>query len=260
MTQNMINLDEPFLLLLIGTSGSGKSSFTKRHFKDTEVISSDSYRRIVSDRDTEYDEHTTKDIRILTMEILSMRLQRKLSVVMDATNTDPVIRKEYLKIAKKHNIPCYAIVFLLPLEECLRRNAIRTYRTVKEEHIRAQYKQVEDSLEKIGSEGFTATLLFHSQEEVNNCIVKRPEHIVDNSVQYDFIGDVHSSLANLISILQSLGYIIIHDATEDKFYLSHPLGRKPVFLPEVVGDPKVNPKINKLVTSLVASGKANLLH
>ena len=44
-----IKIPELALVTLIGTSGSGKSTFAKKHFKQTEIISSDQCRGIVSD-------------------------------------------------------------------------------------------------------------------------------------------------------------------------------------------------------------------
>jgi protein phosphatase len=47
------------LVVLIGASGSGKSSFAARHFAPTEVLSSDRCRGWVSDDET--NQNATKD-------------------------------------------------------------------------------------------------------------------------------------------------------------------------------------------------------
>jgi len=44
-----LTIPELSLVVLIGSSGSGKSTFAKKHFKPTEVISSDFCRGLVSD-------------------------------------------------------------------------------------------------------------------------------------------------------------------------------------------------------------------
>ena len=44
-----IKIPELSLVVLIGISGSGKSSFAKKHFKRTEILSSDECRALVSD-------------------------------------------------------------------------------------------------------------------------------------------------------------------------------------------------------------------
>ena len=48
-----LSIPELSLVVLIGTSGSGKSTFARRHFKPTEVLSSDYFRGLVSDDDND---------------------------------------------------------------------------------------------------------------------------------------------------------------------------------------------------------------
>ena len=54
-----LGLPELSLVLLVGVSGSGKSTFASRHFKPTEVISSDFCRGLVAD--DENDQSATAD-------------------------------------------------------------------------------------------------------------------------------------------------------------------------------------------------------
>ena len=44
-----VRFPELALVVLVGTSGSGKSTFARRHFRPTEVISSDYCRGLVAD-------------------------------------------------------------------------------------------------------------------------------------------------------------------------------------------------------------------
>jgi protein phosphatase len=44
-----ISIPELSLILLVGPSGSGKSSFARKHFLASEVVSSDFCRALVSD-------------------------------------------------------------------------------------------------------------------------------------------------------------------------------------------------------------------
>ena len=44
-----LTIPELSLVVLIGASGSGKSTFARRHFRPTEVLSSDSCRGLVAD-------------------------------------------------------------------------------------------------------------------------------------------------------------------------------------------------------------------
>ncbi|MBW8735298.1 MAG: AAA family ATPase, partial [Asticcacaulis sp.] len=47
MTDTVITIPQLSLVLLVGPSGSGKSSFARKHFLRTEVISSDYCRGLV---------------------------------------------------------------------------------------------------------------------------------------------------------------------------------------------------------------------
>jgi protein phosphatase len=60
------------LVVLIGASGSGKSTFAKNHFLPTEIISSDFCRALVSD--DENDQTATKDAFEVLHYIASKRL------------------------------------------------------------------------------------------------------------------------------------------------------------------------------------------
>ena len=45
----VIEVPELSLVVLVGASGSGKSTFARKHFKATEVVSSDACRGMVAD-------------------------------------------------------------------------------------------------------------------------------------------------------------------------------------------------------------------
>src|SRR4051812_45082570 len=69
-----MNLDIPdfALVVLIGASGSGKSTFAAKHFVSTEVISSDYARGLVSDDET--DQSVSADAFELVRAIAEKRL------------------------------------------------------------------------------------------------------------------------------------------------------------------------------------------
>ena len=89
-----IKIPELSLVVLIGASGSGKSTFARTHFKPTEVISSDYCRGLVSDDET--DQSATQDAFDVLHYITAKRLAAGRLTVIDATNVESHARKSLL--------------------------------------------------------------------------------------------------------------------------------------------------------------------
>ncbi len=71
--RNQIEIPEFSLVMLVGISGSGKSSFAARHFLPTEVVSSDVCRALICDDGN--DQSVTRDAFELVRTIAGKRLQ-----------------------------------------------------------------------------------------------------------------------------------------------------------------------------------------
>ena len=67
------------LVVLVGASGSGKSTFAARHFAPTEVVSSDECRGMVADDPN--DQAATGDAFALLHTLVGLRLKRGLLTV-----------------------------------------------------------------------------------------------------------------------------------------------------------------------------------
>ena len=67
-------IPELSLVVLIGPSGCGKSTFARKHFKPTEVLSSDAFRALVSD--DENDQSSTDDAFAALHFVAARRLAR----------------------------------------------------------------------------------------------------------------------------------------------------------------------------------------
>ena len=111
-----LTFPELSLILLIGASGAGKSTFAHKHFKSTEILSSDYFRGVVSD--DENDQTCTKDDFNVLHYIAAKRLAAGKLTVIDATNVQPESRKSLLKLAKQFHCFAMAIVFNLPESVC----------------------------------------------------------------------------------------------------------------------------------------------
>src|SRR5438045_1835492 len=114
-----ITLPELSLVVLIGASGSGKSTFARKHFKPTEALSSDFCRGLVSD--DENDQAATKDAFDILHYITAKRLAAGKLVVVDATNVQPEARKPLVALAREYHCLPVAIVLDVPERVCLER-------------------------------------------------------------------------------------------------------------------------------------------
>ena len=118
-----LDLPDPSLVVLIGASGSGKSSFAREHFLPTEVISSDFCRGLVAD--DENDQAVTPDAFAVLQFIASRRLAQPRLTVIDATNVQREARKSLIELAKQHDLFPVAVVLDLPESVCRARNRDR---------------------------------------------------------------------------------------------------------------------------------------
>src|SRR5690242_5825087 len=116
-----LTIPELSLVVLIGVTGSGKSTFARAHFKPTEVISSDFCRGLVAD--DENDQSATKAAFEVLQFIAGQRLKAGRLTVIDATNVQPEARRELVMLAREHDVLPAAIVLDLPEKLCAERNA-----------------------------------------------------------------------------------------------------------------------------------------
>ena len=111
------------LVVLIGATGSGKSTFAARNFLSTEVISSDRCRALVSDSET--DQEATADAFDLVREMAGKRLKNRRLAVIDATNVRPADRKGWIELARRWHALPVAIVLDPGIDVCIARNKDR---------------------------------------------------------------------------------------------------------------------------------------
>nr|WP_315442082.1 polynucleotide kinase-phosphatase [uncultured Treponema sp.] len=256
-----IRIPKTALVLLVGASGSGKSSFAKKHFAQYEIVSSDACRGIVSN--DENNQAASNDAFELFYYIISMRLKKGLLTVADATNIQPDARKKLISIARSFHVLPVAIVFDMPQELCETRNQQRTDRNVPPHVIRRQLQDLKRSLKSIKKEGFKKLYTFRSEEEVNNVPAIVREKLYNDKAElhgpFDIIGDVNGCYEELIELLQKLRYIIeeiADDGTNYGLKVSHPENRTVIFLGDLIDRGPASPAVLKLVMSMVRSGTA----
>ena len=243
------------LVLLIGASGAGKSTFARQHFKATEVISSDYCRGLVADN--ENDQSATKDAFEVLHYIAGKRLAARRLTVIDATNVRAEDRKPLIALAKQYYAQMVAIVLNPGESLCYERNKTRPDRQFGAQVIHNQYQNLKRGIRHLTKEGFRYVFELPYADCVQGVqIVREPlwPDKRDEQGPFDIIGDIHGCFAELSHLLQQLGYSVGQD--DQGFYATHPQGRKLVFVGDLVDRGPQSPQVLQLVMRLVKAGQA----
>jgi protein phosphatase len=248
-----IDLPDPSLVVLIGPSGSGKSSFARASFAPTEVISSDFCRGLVAD--DENDQAATTDAFAVLHFIAGRRLAQPRLTVVDATNVQREARRPLIELAKQHDLFPVAIVLDMPEAICQERNRARPDRDFGPHVVRNQRSQLRKSLKGLRREGFRRVWVLRSPDEVEAAEVRRAPLWTDRRSEhgpFDVIGDIHGCYAELTELLRELGYEVADNGVE----VTPPDGRRLIFVGDYGDRGPDTPAVLRLVMSMAAAGSA----
>ena len=248
-----IQLPELCLVLLVGASSSGKSTLARKHFLPSQIVSSDAYRAMVSDDENNLD--ATKDAFDVLHFVVDKRLKRGVLTVVDATNLKAADRKSLVDLAKKHHIFAVALVLQVPEKELLARHQQRADRHFDDYVIRRQFKTLRQQK-------------YFKQEGIRFSYFLQPEDIEALSVTliplfsnkkhlkgaFDIIGDVHGCYAELVMLLQKLGYQV--EQNQEKMTVTPPTGRTAIFVGDLTDRGENSAAVLRLVMQMVADGNA----
>lgn len=203
-----IELPTPCLVALIGASGAGKTTFALKHFKETEIVSSDEARAMVCDDEGSL-EHNDDAFELVHF-IAKKRLENMRTVVIDATNVQNHARKPLVRLAKEHHLFPVAIVLDVPAKTCLERNESRPDRQFGDHVVHGHRKQLKRSIRHLKKEGFRFVHVL-GPEQIEALEIERTSlysHQHHERGPFDVIGDVHGCATELEELLAELGYEI----------------------------------------------------
>jgi protein phosphatase len=147
--------------VLIGAAGCGKSTFASRHFLPTQIVSSDECRALISD------DPTNQQVSGHAFDLMKFIIEKRLTLgkltVADATHLSGESRRPMIRLAERLGFNCAAVVFDVPLEICLGRNAGRE-RVVPEEALARQHAELQTALRRIHREGFHCVFVLDESE------------------------------------------------------------------------------------------------
>ncbi|MFD4929486.1 polynucleotide kinase-phosphatase [Peribacillus butanolivorans] len=235
------------IVLLIGPSNSGKSTWLKSMIEKeeilpSEVVSSDAFRVLVSDiefidwrgrpkdeADNLMDEYQSISGEAFSMmdSVIEARCRLNKLTFIDATNLHPDDRKRYISLAQKNNVPILSIVLDIPEEDLLVRDEQREHPRGKR-RIKQQYQTFKREKRVLKKEGYSSLYTLKGTEDIQ--VIRRTNPIekdIQNGI--DIIGDIHGCYKEMILVLEKLGY----QKNEEGLYL-HPEGRKFVSIGDVM--------------------------
>jgi protein phosphatase len=263
MPQDILKLPELSLVLLIGTSGAGKSTFARRLFQATEIVSSDQCRALVAD--DENDQSATPEAFALLHYLVGLRLKRGLLTVIDATNVQPEARKTLVQLARDYHVLPTAIILDVPDRVAEDRNRQRPERQHLGRHVIPQQRQqLRRSLKTLKQEGFRHIFHLRGTEEVDAVQTIQRDPLYSNRKQdsgpFDIIGDVHGCYQELVQLLTELGYAVeeqpVTDVRDLGVRVTATAGRRALFLGDLVDRGPASPQVLRLVMSMVQGGQA----
>ncbi len=247
----VLHVPQTAMVVLMGASGSGKSTFARTHFARTEILSSDFFRGLVSN--DENDQTCSADAFGALHDLLRRRLTRGLLTVVDATNVEEAGRRALLAIARETDTLSVAIALDLGVGVSHARNAERPDRQFGRHVVARQHGELRRALRGLSREGFHRVFTLSSEAEVAAVRIERDRlwnDLRDRSGPFDLIGDVHGCARELDALLAALGYV------DRDGVINHPDGRVAIFLGDLVDRGPDVPGVLRRAMSMVQSGSA----
>ncbi|MEV4753816.1 polynucleotide kinase-phosphatase [Micromonospora sp. NPDC049559] len=252
-----IDIPELALVALMGISGSGKSTFARRHFAPSQVLSSDAFRAMVAD--DENDQSASKDAFDVLHYVAGKRLRAGRLTVVDATNLQPHARAGLVTVAREHDVLPVAVVLDVPEPLCWERTRQRPDRTFGRQVLGRMQRDLRRSVGQLAREGFRKVHVLRGVEEIEQATIRYEKLFNDRKEltgPFDIVGDVHGCRAELEALLTRLGWTLRRDAAGRPVGAAHPAGRTAVFVGDLVDRGPDSPGVLRLVMGMVAAGTA----
>ncbi len=144
-------LPDPALIVLVGASGAGKSTWAAERYRAAEIVSSDALRAVVGSG--RHDLSASADAFAVLDLVVAARLGRGLTTVVDTLGIDPDRRAGWLRLARGAGLPAVAVRFDTPAELCRARNRERD-QPVPAAALTGQLRQVRSVPYQLRQEGW----------------------------------------------------------------------------------------------------------
>ncbi|PJB36899.1 MAG: hypothetical protein CO108_22235 [Deltaproteobacteria bacterium CG_4_9_14_3_um_filter_63_12] len=248
------------VVVLIGATGAGKSTFAARHFLPTEVLSSDNFRAMLASDANE--QSVTAEAFELLHQVLGGRLAARRLCVVDATNLKSQDRAHFVQIARRYHALPVALVLDTPEAVCIARTEARPDRSFGASVVRSHRRELlRTDPKRLKTEGFRRVFVLDSVGDLDAAVVER-EPLWNDRRQargpFDIVGDVHGCFAELRALLDKLGYVV--SEPDGHYEVVHPAGRRLIFLGDLVDRGPQSDEVLRFVMDVVEhSGALNII-
>ncbi|HET9137821.1 TIGR03560 family F420-dependent LLM class oxidoreductase [Actinophytocola sp.] len=150
-----LNLPSPCVVVLVGPGAAGKSTWAAAHFPAEAIVSSDRLRAVAGSGEDDITAST--DAFALLEQIVSMRIARRLTTVIDTLGLDTDRRRAWLHAARQRGLPCVAVAFDTAGAECRARNRDRPKR-IPADVLTAQLRTWRQVRDLLPAEGYDQVL------------------------------------------------------------------------------------------------------
>lgn len=147
--------------MLVGASGSGKTTWARARFATNEIVSSDALRAVVGSGEGDLDAST--DAFAVLDAVLAARTRRRLTTVVDTLGLDPVRRQAAVELGRAAGLPVVAVRFLTDPGICRARNRRRD-RPVPADALAAQLRRAAEA--DLSADGFDVVITAEVGTEV----------------------------------------------------------------------------------------------
>jgi alkanesulfonate monooxygenase SsuD/methylene tetrahydromethanopterin reductase-like flavin-dependent oxidoreductase (luciferase family)/predicted kinase len=151
---------DPAVVVLAGAAGSGKSTWAAEHFRVAEVVSSDALRAAVGSGPSDLD--ASVEAFALLDQIVSARIRRSLTTVIDTLGLDPERRRYYQRLAREAGLPAVFVIMNTAAAVCRERNRKRD-RPVPAPVLTDQIRKIKSLLDAAYDEGWDQILIIEGQ-------------------------------------------------------------------------------------------------